>query len=185
MNANLPLPERTHAVIKKDHLAIAALAAIGGITYLNSAKSVGLSCETTNKLVAYSSSKDSSPLKEEAHVTTILQLSGSTWRYISWDGHPFQQMAEESSKSQGKPFHASDLDQPLKTTAEAYTLFDINQEKVEPGADGEYKTHRSGVIDRLTGAINMSESTLQQSTGFSWNTTYVGKCTPITIQANL
>ena len=167
--------------VSKTHIAIAAIAAVGGVAYLNSAKSVGLSCETTDTTTTYFN-KNSSPYKEgPSHGTMVVQLSGSTWRFVSLDGHPLQQMAEEAAKSNGKPFRASDLDMPLRTTAEAYTLFDLNQEKIE----GDYKTHNRAVIDRLTGAIDMWTQTINQKEQYSTTSTSVGKCSPIAIQANL
>jgi hypothetical protein len=160
-------------------MGIAAVGvAIAAYAYNNSASHVGLQCEIADTTQYYGKTV-TSPSSDTKQHTWVLKLSGSTWRLISQDGQPMQEMIDQEAKREGK--QPVDFRLPLRTTSGTYVRMEP-----EDKHDGDYNSKNTGVfIDRVNGTMT-GESWLGEKSGnFGTHLTTTGKCSPIDIKANL
>jgi hypothetical protein len=165
--------------VKKAILIGVVTLVIGGAAYrYYSQKPVGLQCQMIDVTEYYGKSTTSG---RPAQHTWVLELNGSTWRWISQDGQPMKEMLDRWAKADGKNVPAPAFQIPLRVTDEAYVLMEPKENH-----DGEYDRKDDGLfIDRVNGMIT-GESWMRQKNGdWGQHVTTNGKCSPIDIKANL
>jgi hypothetical protein len=143
-------------------------------------KAVGLQCQYADVTEYYSTSGGSTTSTTEQH-TTVIELSGRTWRTVTFDGKSWKELLEHDAKANGKKMDGVTLDTPLRVTDETYVLMEPHE---DPDA---YAFKNNGwYVDRISGTMT-GESWTREKGAHHWDghLTSNGHCSPIDINAKL